>query len=415
MLTSWQRRAEGPSLLVDINILPPELYRPRWDRFTLFLLLIATVSLGALLLSYGLKYQVDLEMASLDGRLQRAMATTAASRDAEIELGDLEARIEKAQSSLQQLETDYAAFLGRTSRWGKATDALLTKATVGITFRSISLEAGTVVAEGYAVSYEALVSYGNALLKSGDFTNVLFRSVVAQVAAPGVATPTPFWAPTLTATPGASPTPIPTPTRTATPTPTPTATPTPPPYEYMVLSAIRTYYNPDRALRWSVIKGRVTDPDGNLVPNLRFRLSSCCPTTTLDYPRSWEPASNGTFEFLVPTGPQGWYFDLSILDVSAEVARQLSTYDPDPAFSGYFVWDVVYMRGLPHTPTPIATATGTATVPPTSTPIPRTPSPTPTPSPALPATPTPTTTRPSAPGIPVSFVMELTLAVGGGP
>lgn len=97
---------------------------------------------------------------------------------------------------------------------------------------------------------------------------------------------------------------------------------------------------------YNVIKGKVIDKEGKLIPGLKFRVQSCCPEWSTDYPRPIDPPSDGTFEFLVGK----WKFDVSILNVRAEAAAGLDTSVPN--FTGYHVWEITFQKVTSDPPAP---------------------------------------------------------------
>ncbi|MDP2936480.1 MAG: hypothetical protein Q8O86_08320, partial [Dehalococcoidia bacterium] len=211
-------------------------------------------------------------------------------------------------------------------------------------------------------------------------------------------TPIPVPVPTPPSTPTPRPTSTvvlsPTPANTPTPTtsPTPRATPTPL-FDYSVISQAFTDF-PNERDQNDTVKGKVVDLSNALVPGLRFRISSCCPAWSTEYPHVWEPPSDGTFEFaLTTTG----IYKLEVLSGRAQAATGLFT---DGGFKGARIWEITFQKltqgTLPSpTPTVVTTVTPTPTRIGTATPTPTgtgtvTPTPTVTSTPTL--TPTPTWT-----------------------
>ncbi|MBI2848995.1 MAG: PilN domain-containing protein [Chloroflexi bacterium] len=396
-----QRAASKYSLrprLVDLNILPAEYLRPAiTSTHLLFFFLILA---GAYLSYFFAQEQLSRmeEISYLQGRLQKAQQAAAQLKAQEPEGNRLRGLLDEAQKKLQPLEKDRQALALRQVRWSQILNIIQRAASADITLDSIAQGGSQVTLKGSAGSYVSATQYGDRLRESNLFSSVSIQlislasgpSTGATLPPPPPGTPLPIPIPTpippITFTPAVpltpTPTPRPTPTTTPisplvltptstptslrTPTPiftptrtsTPTASPTPTPaFDYIVLKKERTAYPGPDDLN-NVIRGRVINLIGEPVPGLKFRLSTCCPAWSAEYPRSLDPSSNGTFEFTVNRGN-------FILEITGQRAQQVTDLSTDVfSFKGYHVWEVVFQTtfGPPFpTPTPIPTPTESST------------------------------------------------------
>lgn len=333
-------RRTGRPILVDINILPPELRPAGLSRAFLILLGLSALALASLLFAFQLRWGTQTQINQLESRLRAAQDTIGRFASAQQEASQLQGRVDKASASLKELQEDYQAFKTQRVSWSAVMATIVENGT-GVGFTSVKLaqtEAkGTL--EGIASSSDTVAAYARSLVDSNLFTKVTIRSITVR-APEASPSPTPGGpGPTATPAPGATPTPQATPTPEATPSPTPQPVPTPA-YDYVIVSARRTSYPlPDN--RYSIIKGRVLDREGRPVPGLRFRVQSCCPPWQAEYPPP-SLTSDGTFEFVVGR----WIFDVFIVgpdgSLLSEMARGLDT--DGSTFTGYHVWNVVFQQ-----------------------------------------------------------------------
>jgi len=392
-----------------------------------------------------LQTDVERSRVQLSRTVQR---TEQLRRETLPQVAQLRGQIDDAQKRLQAAKGDASALKGRQFSWSAVFSKVFDALPPGVALDNISQGGATVTLNGRGPDYAAALAYAEKLRDSGLFTSVAFQviqevspgvppapslsptagapgggtpppaGVVSPVAgtpppasgtppaglppafspSPGagvvptfpvptplpVVPPTPAPAPTptprATNTPGPSPTPTMTPTPTA--SPTPTATPTPS-LDYVVISRGFTDF-PNEHDQNDTIKGKVVDLNNTLVPGLRFRVYSCCPDWSAEFPRDWEPVSDGSFEFAFST--RGNY-TMQVLSGRAELVTDLFTGD----FKGTRIWELVFQKTTPGAPPP-PVFTATPTVVGTATPTPTAGAATPTPTGTRTTTPTPTVT-----------------------
>ncbi len=151
----------------------------------------------------------------------------------------------------------------------------------------------------------------------------------------------------------------PTPTR----TPTVTASPTKA-VDYTVVSKVGTFSpeEPNNIGNSAAIFGRVIDQDGNLIPGLRFRIESCCPTWSAITPGEGQGTSDGRFGFAISKST----FTVTVLSGVSEPAGGLFTGITDVA--GVTNWDITFQKTKPGSPPPpLPTSTSGPTLSPTRT------------------------------------------------
>ena len=211
----------GRQILVDINILPPELRPVGLTRLSLVFLGLSALGLVLFLFSFQMRWTAQMDVDDLKARLKAAQDTITRFSNAQQEASRLEGRISEAKARLKEIQDDYQAFRTQRLSWS-AIMATIVDNAAGINFTSINLnqvEAKGVL-QGTASSSDTVASYARSLVASNLFNRVTIRSISAK-APEALPTPTPGASPP---TPAATltPPPAPTPTR---PAPTPTARP----------------------------------------------------------------------------------------------------------------------------------------------------------------------------------------------
>ncbi|MBI2304230.1 MAG: hypothetical protein HYU86_05725 [Chloroflexi bacterium] len=368
------RETSRPQLrprVVDLNLLPDEYQRRAVSMLSLLFFLAVAVAVASVLAVNQAKAEQDLALTQMKAAVQKNRKTIAQLQTLEPQAKELRSAVDEAKKQLETMQKDYQIFVAGRVKWSGVLETLLRLAPPGLSLSSIAQTGGNkITLKGGAPHYLSTIEYSVALQKSGLFSSVNLEQLnkATPTATPtGTAPPTPTPrvilppAPTTTPTPFRTPGPSPSPTSTprppgtpTTPTPTtiPSPTPTPVPQLYYAVISKQRQSFPDTVDRYSVIRGQVLDENGNLIPNLRFRVSSCCPPWEAYYPSQGIPPSDGNFQFLVGK----WTFDLVITDtISSEVAKDLNTLEP--GFTGYHVWTVIFQRtrsGSQATPTPPA-------------------------------------------------------------
>ncbi len=440
--------------VVNFNILPAEYQRAALGAQET--ILVAVVVVGIILAFLLTNSHIQLQSEAALARTQLAKKNQELSQlrqSAQPEVAQIRGQIDEIQKRVQTLKADLNVLKSRQLPLSTVFSKIFEVLPPGVSVDSLSQGGATVTLNGRGPDYSSSLTYAEKLRDSGLFTSVAFQ--VIQEQAPGVPTapplsqspvpaggpppptvsvpsggsppaggspsagvvppastpvfpPTPTPAPVIAPTPAVPPTPMPapsptptftpgpsaTPTMTPTPsvTPTPSATPTPS-LDYVVVAKGFTDF-PNDNYQNSTIRGRVIDPNNNPVTGLSFRVSTCCPAWSATYPRDWEPASDGSFEFAVDRG----VYILEILSGRTQAITDLSTGD----FRGHRVWDITIQKtsiGAPPPPNFTVTPTPTGTITPTPTgtitPTPTgtvTTTPTPTVTPTRTITPTPTRT-----------------------
>lgn len=402
--------------VINFNILPAEYQPAHLNSSDLLLVLVVVVGLALVALlndSY-----VDLQTRVADGRVllgQTSQRVEQIRRESQPQVVQFRTQTDEIQKKLEAQNADLNALKARQFPWFAVLTKVFGALPPGVALDSVSQGGASLTVSGHGPDYAAPLVYAERLRDSGLFSSVSFQ-VIQEVSSgvppapplstqpvPGAAppgggalipsggtpvpgivpappvstvTPIPVPAPTPLSTPTPRPTstvvPSPTPANTPTPTtsPTPRATPTPL-FDYAVISQAFTDF-PNERDQNDTVKGKVVDLSNALVPGLRFRISSCCPAWSTEYPHDWEAPSDGTFEFsLTTTG----IFKLEVLSGRAQAATGLFT---DGGFKGARIWEITFQKLTQGTlPTPTSTVVTTVT---------------PTPTRAGTATPTPTVT-----------------------
>lgn len=379
--------------VINFNILPAEYQPAHLNSSDLLMVLVVVVGLALVALlndSY-----VDLHTGVADGRVllgQTSQRVEQIRRESQPQVVQLRGQTDEIQKQLQAQNADLNALKVRQFPWFAVLTKVFSALPPGVALDSVSQGGASLTVSGHGPDYAALLVYAERLRDSGLFSSVSFQVIqevssgvppapplstqpLPVVPAPPVSTvtPIPVPAPTPLPTPTPRPTstvvPSPTPANTPTPTtsPTPRATPTPL-FDYAVIS--QTFKDfPNERDQNDTVKGKVVDLSNALVPGLRFRISSCCPAWSTEYPQEWEPPSDGTFEFaLTTTG----IFKLEVLSGRAQAATGLFT---DGGFKGARIWEITFQKltqGTLPTPTPtvVTTVTPTPTRIGTATPTP---------------------------------------------
>ncbi|MDP2936416.1 MAG: hypothetical protein Q8O86_07995, partial [Dehalococcoidia bacterium] len=348
--------------VINFNILPAE-YQPAHLNSS-DLLLVLVVVVGLALVALLTDSYVDLQTRVADGRVllgQTSQRVEQIRRESQPQVVQVRGQTDEIQKKLQAQNADLNALKARQFPWFAVLTKVFDALPPGVALDSVSQGGASLTVSGHGPDYAAPLVYAERLKDSGLFSSVSFQVIqevsssvppapplstqpLPVIPAPPVSTvtPIPVPAPTPLPTPAPAPTPLPTPTprptstvgpsptpaNTPTPTtsPTPTATPTPL-FDYAVIS--QTFKDfPNERDQNDTVKGKVVDLNNALVPGLRFRISSCCPAWSTEYPHIWEPPSDGTFEFaLTTTG----IYKLEVLSGRAQAATGLFT---DGGFKG---------------------------------------------------------------------------------
>lgn len=411
--------------VINFNILPAEYQPAHLNSSDLLLILVVVVGLALVALLND--SFVDLQTRVADGRVllgQTSQRVEQIRRESQPQVAQLRGQTDEVQKQLQAQNADLNALKVRQFPWFAVLNKVFGALPPGVALDSVNQGGASLTVSGHGPDYAAPLVYAERLRDSGLFSSVSFQ-VIQEVSSgvppapplstqpvpgavppvggalippggapvPGIA-PTPGPRPdagvvpvppvsTVTSIPVPAPTPLPTPTprptSTVVPSPTPANTPTPttsptpratptPIFDYSVISQAFTDF-PNERDQNDTVKGKVVDLSNALVPGLRFRISSCCPAWSTEYPREWEPPSDGTFEFaLTTTG----IFKLEVLSGRAQAATGLFT---DGGFKGARVWEITFQKltqGTLSTPTPtvVTTVTPTPTRSGTATPTP---------------------------------------------
>lgn len=400
------RDQEPQRRMVDIDLLP-QIYVPR-GRFTYRgqaldreKLAWGLAAVGALLLGFWF-----MEWNAIAAQLVEVekSITIADARRREVRIDPavvaLQDKLQVAKRRLEGVEKDSGDILDRQWPWGRILQRLVDLKPEPVRLSSLAqMEQGTLTLEGTAESQAVVVAYAGRLRQSGLFTEVAIPSLATKLVPVDAVAPGGAF--------GSGPPGIPSfipPSRS--PAGALMATPTPA-LDYLVASTTRI--SRPGSGRDHEITGQALDRFGRPVAGVSFRVSSCCPVWSADFPPRFDPAAPGTFQFFVGPGT----FTVQVLNVApgrSQEAIQLHTADAGPAES--FEWHIIFQKitdapvvpappalALTPTPTFVPTPSGTPVLGPpaaaASRPgVPATPAP-----PGLPsATPTPNTELVATPG-----------------